>query len=201
MCNHFENNAEYKQLKDHFALQDIQETLEGYEVLVYPKYKTLIIKEGRTTAMASFGFGNAMLDNKVVYNCRCESVASKPLFREAFKKSRCLLPANCFVAYSATKHKFRISMPDDRLFAFAGLYNAAGECTIITAPANPFLAKIHERMPVILHPGDYDRWLTEGGTDLLVPYAGELKAVCIAEPKAKPEKKRATVHADQPELF
>lgn len=201
MCNHYENHAEYKQLKDHFELANLAEPLEGYEALVYPKYKTLIIKEGRRTAMASFGFGNPMLDgNKVVYNCRCESVATKPMFREAFKKSRCLLPANSFVAYSATKHKFRISLPDDQLFAFAGLYNAAGECTIITAPANSFLAKIHDRMPVILHPSDYDRWLTEGGTDLLVPYAGELKAVCIAEPKSKPEKKRAVV-SEQRELF
>src|SRR6516165_6013780 len=99
MCNHYENHAEYKQLKDHFALANLTEAVEGYEALVYPKSKTVIIKEGRKTAIASFGFGNPMLDNKVVYNCRCESIATKGMFKEAFKKSRCLLPANSFVAF------------------------------------------------------------------------------------------------------
>jgi putative SOS response-associated peptidase YedK len=93
-------------------------------------------------------------------------------------------------------------LPDEQIFAFAGLYNSAGECVIITTDANPFLAKIHDRMPAILRPQDYDRWLDEGGTELLMPYAGELNAVCIAEPKPKPEKKRKPpVISKQRELF
>jgi putative SOS response-associated peptidase YedK len=78
-------------------------------------------------------------------------------------------------------------MRDERVFAFAGLWDrwespdegAVETCTILTTSANAMLAPIHDRMPVILPPGEYDRWLDpslkdpESLTPLLVPFPPE----------------------------
>jgi putative SOS response-associated peptidase YedK len=203
MCSYYQNTAAYKQLKDHFELLDMMEALEGYEAHVYPKYKTLTVQEGRKPVLMSWGFKHPHMEKRFVHNCRCESAATSPMFKHQFAKTRCLIPATGFTEYNSTKHKFLITLPASPIFAFAGLYNSLGECTMITTVPNPFMEKIHNRMPVIIPKRDYDRWLIEGGTELLVPYDGELKAVCIAEPKPKPEKKPTSkpVASNQPELF
>ena len=72
-------------------------------------------------------------------------------------------------------------MPAGR-FAIAGLFRP-GEMTMLTCGPNAFMEPFHHRMPVIVGRGDYDRWLTEGGTELLVPYGGEMTGTVIAEPK------------------
>lgn len=89
------------------------------------------------------------------------------------------------------KHPYNVGMADDGLFAFAGLWdrwqNPAGKviesCTILTTEANALLKQIHDRMPVILGPDDYDRWLDPGITDpgrvadLLKPFDARLMRV------------------------
>jgi len=103
-------------------------------------------------------------------NARAETVASKPSFRDAFRKRRCLIPADGFYEWKATgdktKQPYFITRGDARPFAFAGLWehwkqneSAIDSCTIITTDASPHLRALHERMPVILAPEDYDRWL------------------------------------------
>ncbi len=107
-------------------------------------------------------------------NARAETVATKPAFREAFKKRRCIIPADGFYEWQPTggrrKQPYAIVMKDRGVFGFAGLWEqwtdkASGEvirsCTIIVTAANPLLAPIHDRMPVILDPKNYARWLGE----------------------------------------
>ncbi|MCG8360228.1 MAG: SOS response-associated peptidase [Kiloniellales bacterium] len=113
-------------------------------------------------------------DVKIGYktiNARAETVADKPAFREAFKKRRCLILADGFYEWRGTKddkQAFRITLADGGPFAFAGLWESwrdkAAErriesCTIIVTNANDTLSAIHERMPVILSPGDHAAWL------------------------------------------
>jgi putative SOS response-associated peptidase YedK len=118
-------------------------------------------------------------------NAMCETVASKPAFREAFKSRRCLVPADAFYEWkkldAKTKQPYRFAMADESPFAFAGLWErwnepASGETvksfTIITCPPNPLCAPIHNRMPVILDQADYSRWLGEAPAD-----ADELQAL------------------------
>jgi putative SOS response-associated peptidase YedK len=105
-------------------------------------------------------------------NARAETVSSKPSFRSAFGKRRCLIPADGFYEWQAipgskTKQPFLIGVIDAPVFGFAGLWerwtNLQGEaidsCTIVTTEANALMQKVHNRMPVILHRDDYDAWL------------------------------------------
>jgi putative SOS response-associated peptidase YedK len=115
------------------------------------------------------------------FNARSEDIASKPMFRSAFKSTRCLIPATGFFEWSGPKEArlpWFISAKDGKPLTFAGLHEtwrdrATGEevksCTIITCAANDFMAKIHTRMPVILEENDWKPWLAEPRTELLKP--------------------------------
>lgn len=102
-------------------------------------------------------------------NARAETVAKKPAYRSAFKSRRCLVPADGFFEWRAEgkkKQPFYIHMKDEKPFAFAGLWERweKGEepitsFAIIVTDANDLLRHIHDRMPVILKPADYGRWL------------------------------------------
>ncbi len=104
-------------------------------------------------------------------NARAETVAQKPSFRSAFAKRRCLVPADGFYEWrgaKGAKQPYRILSADGGLFAFAGLWErwekGGGEAlesfTIITTKTNCKLAPLHGRMPVILDPVDFERWLS-----------------------------------------
>lgn len=105
------------------------------------------------------GIGNRLI------NARAESVAAKPSFRSAFKRRRCLIPASGFYEWrkqNRGKQPHFVRLRNQPLFAFAGLWETWQDiptATIITTAANPDLQPIHDRMPVILQPQDYDTWL------------------------------------------
>ncbi|MCH8980081.1 MAG: SOS response-associated peptidase [Armatimonadetes bacterium] len=102
-------------------------------------------------------------------NARAETLAEKPTFRAAFKRRRCLIPADGFYEWigdKGRKQPYYITMRTNRTFAFAGLWEywegvdgALETCTIITTEANETVAKVHDRMPVIVARGDYATWL------------------------------------------
>jgi len=103
-------------------------------------------------------------------NAKSETVAELPTFRAAFRKRRWLVPADGFYEWKQEgghKKPVYIRMKDGETFAFAGLWERwVGEedefiesCTILTTEPNDLLEPIHNRMPVILEPRDYDQWL------------------------------------------
>jgi putative SOS response-associated peptidase YedK len=113
---------------------------------------------------------DASIGNRMI-NARAESVADKPSFRAAFRRRRCLIPADGYFEWQKTgsaKQPYYIRLDDERPFAMAGLWErwlnpATNEplesCTIITTQANPLTQPIHDRMPVILGMADYEMWL------------------------------------------
>lgn len=107
-------------------------------------------------------------------NARAETVAEKPSFREAYRKRRCLIPANGFYEWKAEggrKQPYYVYPARGELFAFAGLWeqwNDLQTCAIITTEANATMAAVHERMPVIVPPAAYSAWLA-GAEGLLRP--------------------------------
>lgn len=129
------------------------------------------------------------IGNKMI-NARAETVAEKPSFRKALAARRCLVPASGFYEWQRTpggKIPHYIFLPDSEYFAFAGLYetwkdhegNLLKTYTIITTTPNELMAQIHNRMPVILHPDDEDRWLDHDTEldevlSLLKPFPAEL---------------------------
>jgi len=120
-------------------------------------------------------------------NARAETVAEKPAFRTAFRRSRCLIPADGFFEWkteNGEKQPYRIEMADEGLMAFAGLTeqwtSPDGEkinsCTIVTTEACAALTGIHHRMPVILDSDLFEAWLTgdtSTATSIMKPYAGD----------------------------
>ncbi|MHA1563790.1 MAG: SOS response-associated peptidase [Alphaproteobacteria bacterium] len=119
-------------------------------------------------------------------NARAESVGTRTAYREAYRHRRCLVVADGFFEWQklpdGRKQAYWITLGDRGPFAFAGLWErwnslegeAVETCTIITTDANPLLAPIHGRMPVILDAADYDLWLDVAEGDGAV--SGLLKA-------------------------
>ncbi|MGH8651638.1 MAG: SOS response-associated peptidase [Gammaproteobacteria bacterium] len=102
-------------------------------------------------------------------NARAETVATKPSFRHALRQRRCLIAADGFYEWKrldGRKQPYYIRLKDRQPFAFAGLWEhweGGGEiidsCAIIVTQANELIGAIHDRMPVILDPADYELWL------------------------------------------
>jgi putative SOS response-associated peptidase YedK len=103
-------------------------------------------------------------------NARCETVAEKPAFRHAIKYQRCLVPSSGFYEWKKeekAKKPLYVHLKDESPMVFAGLWehwkSPEGEiiesCTILTTSSNKLIEPLHDRMPVILHPQEYDIWL------------------------------------------
>jgi len=123
---------------------------------------------------------NASIASSTI-NAKSETAATKPAFRDPLKFRRCLIPADGFYEWKRTgssKQPFCFEVNNGALFAFAGLWdgwkNSDGQwiksCTILTTVPNSVTVAVHDRMPVILRPDDYDLWLDPGterrGSDL-----------------------------------
>ena len=124
-------------------------------------------------------------------NARAETVADKPTYRDAFRRKRCLIPATGFYEWKREgdrKTPYHIRMKDAGVFALAGLcdrWDREGEgfdsCSIVVTGASPAMQQVHERMPVILNPAQYNTWLNTAHFNrpqlqaLLVPLSGELE--------------------------
>lgn len=130
-------------------------------------------------------------DAKIAYstlNARADTVATKPAFRSAFKRRRCLVLADGYYEWKAvdkkTKQPYLYQLTNNQPFALAGLWEtwrpdggpALETCSLITTDANATARPVHDRMPAILHPVDYDAWLdpenqnTDELQRLLAPY-------------------------------
>jgi len=115
------------------------------------------------------------IGNRMI-NARAETVAVKPAFRSAIRRRRCLVPADGFYEWkrvNGRKQPFYVRLGAGAIFAFAGLWESwegpehasVESCTILTTGPNDLLRPIHDRMPVILSPRDYDLWLSPGVQD------------------------------------
>jgi putative SOS response-associated peptidase YedK len=149
---------------------------------------------GRELALLRWGLipswsKDPAIGNRLI-NARAETVREKPSFRNAFKRHRCLIPASGFyewLRWERGKQPYFVRMCDSHTFAFAGLWDrwespdegVIETCAILTTAANAVLAPIHDRMPVIVPSGEYDRWLDpspkdpDSLTSLLVPFPPE----------------------------
>ncbi len=145
-------------------------------------------------------------------NARAEGIDGRPAFREAFKKGRCLVPADGFFEWTGAKTDRRplwFHRPDGGLMWFAGLYESwhpepgvrQRTFTIVTTAANALMAPYHDRMPVILEDDRADAWLNPKETDakrlkaLLGPPAEEALVIRPVSPLVN------SVKNDYPELL
>lgn len=126
-------------------------------------------------------------------NARSETAAEKPAFRAAFRRRRCLVVADGFYEWQKAnggKQPFFLRLREARPFAFAGLWEqwqgdegpAIESCTLLTTEPNDLIRPLHNRMPVILSPRDYDLWL-----DLQVQQPDRLEPLLRPYPAAEME--------------
>ncbi|MGE0386530.1 MAG: SOS response-associated peptidase [Gammaproteobacteria bacterium] len=193
MCGRFAYHATSQALREEFALAEAPDLAPRYNVT--PQSRIAVVREGGVALLLWGLVPFWARDPKPGYaliNAKAETVATKPSFREAFKRRRCLIPVSGFYEWKrgdSGKQPWYMRPADRPLFAFAGLWEHwqgrgehAGQtiesCTIITTAPNELCATIHDRMPVILDRADYARWLAEPAADLLVPYPAQRMAAC-----------------------
>jgi putative SOS response-associated peptidase YedK len=175
MCGRFAQRTDPKRLAKAFNVEEVPNVEPRYNIA--PTQDILgVFGSSDRREMTFYKWGlipswakDASMGAKLI-NARSETVTEKPSFREAFKKRRCIIPADGFYEWQITgskKQPFFFRMRDELPFGFAGLWERwqgkGGEvlnsCTILTTEANEALRPVHDRMPVILHPEDYELWL------------------------------------------
>lgn len=187
MCGRFAFHASRERLMQRFGLAEVPELAPRYNIT--PQSDIAAVRDGGCAllrwGLVPFWAKDPKIGNRMI-NAKAETVAEKPAFRHAFAKRRCLIPASGFYEWRRTaggkiKIPYYIHPADDDLFAFAGLWERwhgkdahAGEviesCTILTTEANALCARIHDRMPVIVAPEHWRRWLERPDAALLAPY-------------------------------
>jgi putative SOS response-associated peptidase YedK len=177
MCGRYALHANPEVVALMFGLSEVPAFAARYNIA--PTAQVLVIREGGG-ALLRWGLVPRWAKDPSIgarmNNARAETVAEKPSFREAYRRRRCLIPASGFYEWKledGRKQPYYIHPADGQLFAFAGLWEqwAAPDrtletCAIITTESNAKMLAVHERMPVIVSPGEYSRWLTQGGIAL-----------------------------------
>ncbi len=209
MCGRYTLRTAVDSLLEAFDLDEYPSSITPSYNIAPTQEVAAVVEENqkRTLEMLQWGLipswaKDPDIGNKMI-NARAETVSEKPSFRSAFKKRRCLIIADGFYEWQKTdngKQPYHIKMQDNSPFAFAGLWEVwdkYGEeirsCTIITTNANDLMDEIHHRMPVILQPENYRRWIDpdfdekEPLTSLLKPYpADAMEAYPVSRRVNKP---------------
>jgi len=197
MCGRFALKAPPRTIQEHFHLPETIELSPRFNIAPSQTIAVVRCLQGEKTrqlVMLRWGLIPPWAkDMKIGYkmiNARSETLAQKPSFRAAFKKRRCLIVADGFYEWKHAgriKEPFYVQLENGAVFGFAGLWeswkspdgNIVESCTVITTSANELIRKIHDRMPVILLPADYETWLQDSTPEqrlqqLLAPYPAEV---------------------------
>jgi putative SOS response-associated peptidase YedK len=179
MCGRFVQYSPLQTIQQIFNIGTVLfEVIPNYNVA--PTHQILsIIKHNNKNRLEKLHWGlvpfwakDISIASRMI-NARAETVAEKPSFRNAFRKRRCLIPADGFYEWKGEKgHKqpYYVSIPSGESFAFAGLWetwidkgsdeeSVYKSCTIITSEASGSISSIHHRMPAILDPEFHEKWL------------------------------------------
>jgi putative SOS response-associated peptidase YedK len=200
--------------RGHRWLAEVPDDLGAPRYNIAPSQRVLVAGTdadgARRVAGARWGFRPRWLDSdrRAPINARAESAADKPMFRGAFRRGRCLVPADGWYEWQARprgpKQPWFFHRPDDGVFFFAGLAatDAEGERTmaILTTDANGVAAPIHGRMPVVLaDDAAASAWLDPNAAestlrDLLAPAAdGDTEAWPVGRVVNRPDNDRPEV--------
>lgn len=182
MCGRFVRHSSLELIEKTFNIdRPAFETTPSYNIA--PTQKVLAVVRNGQVCLVQFHWGLVPFFAKDasgaarMINARAETLATKPSFRNAFRKRRCLIVADGFYEWTGAKGQkqaWYITLPRDGPFGFAGLWEVwrtedrkmeLRSCAIITTDASPGLRDIHNRMPVILRAGAHDAWLDSANQD------------------------------------
>ncbi|MEO9297177.1 SOS response-associated peptidase [Devosia alba] len=179
MCGRFTNEMTWSQIHALYKLSDKLHPVapsnlqprhniaptQDVDIVHLDKAGELELDRGRWWLVPFFA---KELPKAAMFNARIETVDISGAFREGFKSRRCLIPADGYFEWTKAedggKDPWLLQMPNGQPFSFAGIWArndnlGVTSCTIITAPAVPEIAHLHDRMPVILAPEAYGTWL------------------------------------------
>ncbi len=179
MCGRFVGFGDLGALKaafpiDHSSCEVVSNfnVAPSQNVLVIVRRSGLNWLESYRWGLVPFWAKDMAIGNRMI-NARIETLSEKPSFKNAFRHRRCLIPADGFYEWKGTKGRKQpllITLPDEKPFAFAGLWESWQDpdpsvpplltCTIITTAASDNLRPIHHRMPVVLQADSYAQWLS-----------------------------------------
>lgn len=176
MCGRYALATTAEEIIEHFKLMREVKFQAGYNIAPGRKILNIVELDDGSLKPVNLHWGlvpSWAKDTKNsghLINARAETVKEKPSFRSAFKHRRCLIPATGFYEWERKngKQPFYIHRQDQGLFAFAGLWEqwqheteTLYSCTIITTAASDLMQNIHDRMPVIMTPDHYRKWLNK----------------------------------------
>ena len=185
MCGRFVQASAPSLLVERFDVDEL--VVDGFEphYNIAPRMDVLVVRDRdrvRSLGQMRWGLVPMWADSPTIgdrmINARSESVTEKAAFKGAFERRRCLIPFDGFYEWqagSAKKVPMYIHAVDDTALAFAGLWETwrsepeadpLHTCTVITTVANTTMASVHDRMPAVLDPVDWDEWLDRDPRDL-----------------------------------
>lgn len=228
MCGRFALQASPEQVKALFAYQE-HPNFPPRANIAPTEPIAIVVREGGQNHfhLMRWGFLPAWVkdpqDFPLIINARTETLAEKPAYRTAIRHRRGLVPADAFYEWKRDgkiKTPFKIMRDDGGLFAMAALWETYADkngseidtAAIITCAPNECAAELHDRMPAIIEPAQFDLWLDHSvapdeALRLLKPAHGAWRAEPVDPRTPRPErpaKKAATPKPDKPaqgELF
>jgi len=177
MCGRFTQQRPTSELAEIFGAEDLADLPGGRFNVAPTDEAAVIVARDERRAVTAYRWGlvpHWAEDPRVgsrMFNARAETLATSPAFRDAFRRRRCLVPVDSFYEWrreGKLRLPYRIVRTDDRPLALAGLWSGwrdrdTGEIrrtfTIVTAGPNELLRPIHDRMPVVVPPEAWERWL------------------------------------------
>lgn len=193
MCGRFALKAPRSELVSRFSLDDCVDLEPRFNIPPGTEIAAIRLSpEGRRVLhLLRWGLvpnwaKDPTIGNKL-NNARSETVADKPAFRDAFRRRRCLIPADGFYEWKTRgklKQPYYISLASGEPMAMAGIWESwrapsddiLRTCCVLTTGPNATMLSIHDRMPVVIAPSDWGRWLSapvEAATPLLRPFDAE----------------------------
>jgi putative SOS response-associated peptidase YedK len=179
VCGRFTQAYTWRELVELYGLTQPARNLEPHYNIAPTDTVEVVAQRDGKRELASMRWGlipwwwkRPLKELPSTFNARAETVATKPMFRDAFRRSRCVIPASGYYEWQPTptgKQPFYITSAGDAVLSFAGLRDEwrtpeAGEriasCTVVVTAANALTRAIHDRMPVVLAERDVEPWLS-----------------------------------------
>lgn len=197
MCGRFTQQRPAPELAELFKAEPLVETTEPrYNVAPTQGVIAVVRPPDDQRLLTTFRWGlvpSWASDPKIGYrmiNARAETIFISPAYRTSIRKKRCLIPVDAFYEWQrrgeSPKQPYAIHRLDGAPLALAGVWSAWRDplreewlrsCAIVTTTPNALMARIHDRMPVILAPEDWDLWLDPGLDDI-----AELRGLLVPAP-------------------
>jgi putative SOS response-associated peptidase YedK len=186
MCSRFTQIYTWRELRELYGLLPGSLNLQA-RYSICPRARIDVVLDGELVPMRwglipRWWSGELKEMKLATFNACVENVDTKQVFRTAFRRNRCIIPASGYYEWEATpagKRPWYFTGRNGAILSVAGLWEewtdrdtgtALKSCTMVVTDANRFAADVYDRMPVLLQPDQFEAWLSgKAGKEMLVP--------------------------------